>query len=507
MRERVDAFGVSEPEIARTGKDQIEVNLPGVDDAERAAEQVGSTAQLFFYDWEANILDENCKTNPTTEINGGQQPVTGLYNAVKRAVQVRHRRCRRTRQAAANAALLRVRQGHQEAVRQRHPGRVARRGARRADRGAEGARPRSSRSSPACSSLRGEKPARQCARPRLVLGHPRRPGPLAARTSRTRSRTSTAARRQRAERHLRLHRQGPQGVPERSRARSPSAAPTTPTRATRPESSLPALRDRARQRAHLGAVHQLPREPGRHRRRDRRADLRRLHDHQRAGPREAPQDRRPADRARADLALAGLRHARQAGARPGPDRGHRRLRRSSRCSCSSSTASWASSRSVALCVYAIYFYALIKLIPITLTLPGIAGLILTIGVAADANIVIFERVKEEVRAGRSMAAGIAAGYKKGLDGDHRRQRRHVHGRVHPLHPRHGGGQGLRVHARHRHARLAVHRGARDPGDPRLAAPLAAARHPSALGAGRRSKHKLHASTSWARRSGSSRRPA
>jgi SecD/SecF fusion protein len=68
----------------------------------------------------------------------------------------------------------------------------------------------------------------------------------------------------------------------------------------------------------------------------------------------------------------------------------------------------------ALLVYALYFYALIKLIPITLTLPGIAGLILTIGVAADANIVIFERVKEEIRAGRSIRAGIATGYRKGL---------------------------------------------------------------------------------------------
>jgi SecD/SecF fusion protein len=69
---------------------------------------------------------------------------------------------------------------------------------------------------------------------------------------------------------------------------------------------------------------------------------------------------------------------------------------------------------VALFVYAIYFFALIKLIPITMTLPGIAGLILTIGVAADANIVIFERVKEEVRAGRSVPAAIAQGYKKGI---------------------------------------------------------------------------------------------
>jgi SecD/SecF fusion protein len=67
-----------------------------------------------------------------------------------------------------------------------------------------------------------------------------------------------------------------------------------------------------------------------------------------------------------------------------------------------------------LVVYGIYFYALIKLIPITLTLPGIAGLILTIGVAADANIVIFERVKEEIRAGRSIRQGIVTGYRKGL---------------------------------------------------------------------------------------------
>ena len=67
-----------------------------------------------------------------------------------------------------------------------------------------------------------------------------------------------------------------------------------------------------------------------------------------------------------------------------------------------------------LAIYSIYYFALIKAIPITLTLPGIAGLILTIGIAADANIVIFERVKEEIRGGRSIAAGIAAGYKRGF---------------------------------------------------------------------------------------------
>jgi protein-export membrane protein, SecD/SecF family/protein-export membrane protein SecD len=70
--------------------------------------------------------------------------------------------------------------------------------------------------------------------------------------------------------------------------------------------------------------------------------------------------------------------------------------------------------SIALGAYGAIFFALIKLIPITLTLPGIAGLVLTIGVAADSNIVIFERIKEEVRAGRSMSSAISAGYKRGI---------------------------------------------------------------------------------------------
>ncbi len=67
-----------------------------------------------------------------------------------------------------------------------------------------------------------------------------------------------------------------------------------------------------------------------------------------------------------------------------------------------------------LFIYGLYVFALVKVIPITLTLPGIAGAILTIGVAADANIVIFERVKEEIRSGRSVVSGIATGYRRGF---------------------------------------------------------------------------------------------
>jgi SecD/SecF fusion protein len=65
-------------------------------------------------------------------------------------------------------------------------------------------------------------------------------------------------------------------------------------------------------------------------------------------------------------------------------------------------------------IYAAFLYATILLFNVTLTLPGFAGLVLTFGVAADANIVIFERIKEEVRAGRSMRAAIAQGYRKGF---------------------------------------------------------------------------------------------
>jgi len=65
-------------------------------------------------------------------------------------------------------------------------------------------------------------------------------------------------------------------------------------------------------------------------------------------------------------------------------------------------------------IYAAFMYAAILLFNVTLTLPGFAGLILTIGVAADANVVVFERIKEEVRSGKSVRAAIPTGYAKGF---------------------------------------------------------------------------------------------
>jgi SecD/SecF fusion protein len=67
-----------------------------------------------------------------------------------------------------------------------------------------------------------------------------------------------------------------------------------------------------------------------------------------------------------------------------------------------------------LAIYGVFVYGAILALNVTLSLPGIAGIILTIGVAADANVVIFERIKEEVRAGKSVRAAISGGYRKGF---------------------------------------------------------------------------------------------
>jgi protein-export membrane protein SecD len=67
---------------------------------------------------------------------------------------------------------------------------------------------------------------------------------------------------------------------------------------------------------------------------------------------------------------------------------------------------------VAVALNMLFILAVLAAFGATLTLPGIAGIILTIGMAVDANVIIFERIREELRAGRSVRAGIAAGYEK-----------------------------------------------------------------------------------------------
>lgn len=65
---------------------------------------------------------------------------------------------------------------------------------------------------------------------------------------------------------------------------------------------------------------------------------------------------------------------------------------------------------IALILYGTFLFAIFKAIPVTLTLAGIAGFILSIGMAVDANILIFERTKEELRAGRTLFTAINSGF-------------------------------------------------------------------------------------------------
>ena len=70
---------------------------------------------------------------------------------------------------------------------------------------------------------------------------------------------------------------------------------------------------------------------------------------------------------------------------------------------------------IALVIYGLITLAIYKLIPVTLTLPGIAGFILSIGMAVDANILIFERIKEELREGRPLKQAMELGFGRAWD--------------------------------------------------------------------------------------------
>lgn len=68
--------------------------------------------------------------------------------------------------------------------------------------------------------------------------------------------------------------------------------------------------------------------------------------------------------------------------------------------------------SLALIVYCALVFALIKIIPVTLTLPGLGGIILSVGMAVDANVLIFSRMREEIKEGRSVSVAISEGFKR-----------------------------------------------------------------------------------------------
>jgi preprotein translocase subunit SecD len=70
---------------------------------------------------------------------------------------------------------------------------------------------------------------------------------------------------------------------------------------------------------------------------------------------------------------------------------------------------------VALVIYGLITLTLYKLFPITLTLPGLAGFILSVGMAVDSNILIFERMKEELRLGKKFAIAMELGFGRAWD--------------------------------------------------------------------------------------------
>ncbi len=67
---------------------------------------------------------------------------------------------------------------------------------------------------------------------------------------------------------------------------------------------------------------------------------------------------------------------------------------------------------VALIIYTVLLLAIFKLIPITLTLPGVAAFIVSLGMAVDANVLIFERMKEEIRSGRTLGSAVETGFSR-----------------------------------------------------------------------------------------------
>ncbi|PIV11167.1 protein translocase subunit SecD [Candidatus Roizmanbacteria bacterium CG03_land_8_20_14_0_80_35_26] len=71
--------------------------------------------------------------------------------------------------------------------------------------------------------------------------------------------------------------------------------------------------------------------------------------------------------------------------------------------------------SLALIIYGLISFAIFRIIPVVLTLPGVAGFILSIGMAVDSNILIFERIKEELRKGKEFNIAVKLGFGRAID--------------------------------------------------------------------------------------------
>ncbi len=414
MRDRVDKLGVAEPEIRTQGDDQISIQLPGVKDPAAAAAIIGKTAQLELFDLQANLVA------PSIDVRTRQPIATPkLYDLLARPAVAR-------REGQARH-VLRLRDEGQEA--RPGPGELEGGGAREVGRQAA-ARAQAVRGAARAPSSCG-----------CGIGEAICPG--------------VARGRARASDYWYLFRYTPPEVPEmtgedldlsgtrqdfdtrtgepivlmdftdkgaekfeditREIAQRGKLLFNTVGGGQGDHQQLAAeLRDRARPRDQVVAHDRLRGVPGRHLRLERRADLRAS----RTSARRRT-SRSSSRRARSRSSSAPLDQT-AISATLGKDSLQE-----------AKTAALVGLLAVAifllvfyrflgvvavvgLVVYAAILYAAILLFNVTLTLPGIAGLVLTLGVAADANIVIFERIKEEVRAGRSVRAAIQTGYTKGF---------------------------------------------------------------------------------------------
>jgi SecD/SecF fusion protein len=409
MRTRVDAFGVSEPELNRSGDNQIEVNLPGVDDAERAARQVGSTAQLFFYDWEANVLDENCRADDT-QVNGGVTPTTGLYNAVKQSSKCKPQ-VDKNNNASASPRFYAFDKVSKRPFNAGQPD-ESKQAALAGLTDAQAARAEVIEVPEGILVLRDEKPNATAPSPDrwwVIHDNPALSG------------TDIKN-------------------PEQNFDQQASNEPiVTFEFSDKGRKAFQTITSRVAQR---GADNANPLNPDPAQSSQHFAIV--LDNEVVSIPfinfRENPDGIDGSTGAQISggftiTTAQDLAKVLKIGALP------LRLELISRSQVSATLGKQALDQGLiagiagfavvalfllvfyrvlgviataALAVYAVYFFALIKLIPITMTLPGIAGLILTLGVAADANIVIFERVKEEIRSGKSIGAGLAAGFRKGF---------------------------------------------------------------------------------------------
>ena len=414
MRQRIDAFGVSEPEIQRTGADQIDVSLPDVTNADQAASQVGKTAQLYFYDWEANVLGPNCKPDAQNpQVTGGQAAGSGAgaltrYEAVKRAAGCPPDK---SGKATTNGQYFLLNNAEKTVIAgpQESEADLKREIAdKKIDAGPDTEIVKTSSGALVVQAEKtkgGQKSTRY-----YVL----RDEPALGGTD------------------IKDPKQNFSGGAGGSGAPSVTFNFTDKGRATW-EQTTREIAQRGQENFFGGN----PQENFQH-----FAIV--LDDELISAPYIDFQQNPDGISGATGSEISGgftiktaqdLASLLKTGALP------IKLELISASSVSASLGRQALEQGLiaglvglglvslfllifyrvlgliaigALGVYAIFLFALVKLIPITLTLPGIAGLILTIGVAADANIVIFERVKEEVRLGRAIPAAIQQGYRKGL---------------------------------------------------------------------------------------------